>query len=598
MKPDYFQISEVSPSCLKVEVIDVDRFTDHSEKLRLGSYLKVTDTLGNSLVAVVTGYAVKDTVECKNGDIQPLRRPRVVLEAQPLALIDSENLLHRNSQRLTLPPAEVELAGSDILERLYSQSPDLDTPFSLGPLSVMNDVPYVVDGNRLFGKHIAVVGSTGSGKSCTVASLLQKAVKLSDEVDAKNNSHIIIFDPHAEYAAAFKFADKREFSFNVLDTSNLKLPYWLMNSEELESMFIESNESNSHNQISIFKQAVIANKRRHNRQIEKMTYDAPVYFSLQEVVCFIDNLNREVLGKLLEDDGRPKVVGEESPYIEDQTQYFDRRYTFVPTSTAKADKASNGPFHGEFTRFLSRLENRLDDNRLQFLLSPKREDGQPFSSDDATELIKQFIGYRCKSNVTVIDLSGIPFEILSITVSLISRLVFDFCFHYTKLKHKDGGLNNIPVLLVCEEAHQYVPRTDSAAYRASRKSIERVAKEGRKYGMNLMVVSQRPSEVSETIFAQCSNFLALRLTNYADQAYVRRLLPDNSHAVTESLPALAPGECLVMGDLATLPAVVQIEMPEPIPQSAGVNVHSEWKQNWRDVDFETVVGRWLNLDES
>ena len=206
--------------------------------------------------------------------------------------------------------------------------------------------------------------------------------------------------------------------------------------------------------------------------------------------------------------------------------------------------------------------------------------------------LKQFIGYLDKANVTIVDLSGVPFEVLSITVSLISRLIFDFCFHYSKLRHGQDKLNDIPVMLVCEEAHNYVSRDDHSAYRASRKSIERIAKEGRKYGLSLMVVSQRPSEVSETIFAQCNNFISLRLTNDADQAYVRRLFPDNANAITEILPNLAPGECVVVGDAVLLPAVIKMPLPAPEPHSQSVRVRDEWKEQWRDVVFSHVIDRW------
>jgi DNA helicase HerA-like ATPase len=208
--------------------------------------------------------------------------------------------------------------------------------------------------------------------------------------------------------------------------------------------------------------------------------------------------------------------------------------------------------------------------------------------------MKQFLGYLNKANVTIVDLSGIPFEVLSITVSLVSRLIFDFCFHYSKLRHATGTLNDVPVMIVCEEAHNYVPQRDDVAYRASRKSLERIAKEGRKYGLSLMVVSQRPSEVSETIFAQCNNFLALRLTNNADQNYVKRLFPDNSSGITEILPNLAPGECVIVGDAVLLPAVVQMPLPKPEPHSQSVCVHREWKEPWRDVTFEEVISRWRN----
>jgi hypothetical protein len=226
------------------------------------------------------------------------------------------------------------------------------------------------------------------------------------------------------------------------------------------------------------------------------------------------------------------------------------------------------------------------------LLHPAKTDGTPFKTADFEEIMKQFLGYLNKANITIVDLSGIPFEVLSITVSLVSRLIFDFCFHYSKLRHKEASMNDVPVMIVCEEAHNYIPQKDDAAYRASRKSLERVAKEGRKYGLSLMVVSQRPSEVSETIFAQCNNFMALRLTNNADQNYVKRLFPDNSSGITDILPNLAPGECVVVGDAVLLPAVVQMPLPKPEPHSQSVCFHKEWKEPWRDVTFADVITRW------
>ena len=203
-------------------------------------------------------------------------------------------------------------------------------------------------------------------------------------------------------------------------------------------------------------------------------------------------------------------------------------------------------------------------------------------------------------NVTVIDLSGVPFEVLSITVSLISRLVFDFAFHYSKLRHASNEVNDIPFLIVCEEAHNYVPRSNSADYRASRKSIERIAKEGRKYGLSLMVVSQRPSEVSETIFAQCNNFISLRLTNSSDQNYIRNLLPNNLGNTADVLPTLNPGECLIVGDATPIPCVVKLDMPKPIPKSENVKVHDLWNDDWKHIDdktksditFSDVIARW------
>lgn len=194
--------------------------------------------------------------------------------------------------------------------------------------------------------------------------------------------------------------------------------------------------------------------------------------------------------------------------------------------------------------------------------------------------------------MTIIDLSAIPFEVLSIVISLLSRIIFDFAFHYSKIRHQDGLVNDIPFMLVCEEAHNYIPKNGGAEYAASKHSIERIAKEGRKYGLNLMVVSQRPSEVSETIFSQCNNFLVLKLTNVNDQNCIKNLLPDNNASLVDVLPTLSAGECLAVGDAVPLPAVIKMDMPYPVPNSSNVNVYDEWNKDWIDIAFDEVIRRW------
>ena len=155
-----------------------------------------------------------------------------------------------------------------------------------------------------------------------------------------------------------------------------------------------------------------------------------------------------------------------------------------------------------------------------------------------------------------------------------------------------GLVNDIPFMLVCEEAHNYIPKNGGAEYAASKQSIERIAKEGRKYGLNLMVVSQRPSEVSDTIFSQCNNFVVLKLTNVNDQNCIKNLLPDNNVSLVAVLPTLAAGECLVVGDAVPLPAVVKMDMPNPFPNSSNVNVYDEWNKDWIDIVFDDVIRRW------
>lgn len=581
------QVLSCAPESIVVAVDDLKVFEEHKGNLQVGRYLRIAQGNNDFTVAVIRNIK---GVSAQDKDDNPVWQFQI--ECQAIGTLVGGTTFERASVLLPVPTEPAFAADKDTLDKLFVENSKYQFP--LGQLSLNKTISVKVNGDRFFSKHIAIVGSTGSGKSYTVARILHDVVgiasKTYNNLGRQNNSHIVIFDIHDEYSAAFALPQNQSFTLNRLDIDSMSLPYWLMNSEELESMFIESNEANSHNQVSQFKQAVILNKERHNPTIKEMTYDTPVYFSIKEVYQFIENMNREMIGRL-DGENRPKLA--DGTLVDDRKDhYFDKLCTFVPQSNAAATKATNGPFNGEFNRFVSRLETRLGDKRLRFLLHPSKTDGTPFSTDDFEEIMKQFLGYLNKANVTIVDLSGIPFEVLSITVSLVSRLIFDFCFHYSKLRHKNDALNDVPVMIVCEEAHNYIPQKDNVSYRSSRKSLERVAKEGRKYGLSLMVVSQRPSEVSETIFAQCNNFLALRLTNNADQNYVRRLFPDNSNGITDILPNLAPGECVVVGDAVLLPAVVQMPKPNPPPHSQSVLVHQEWKELWRDITFADVIGRW------
>lgn len=581
------QVIASAPSAIIVEIADLKLFEANKSGLQIGCYLKIAQGNNDYTIAIINNIRGTNSVDINN---QPVWK--FLIECQAIGTLINGESFDSGSRGLPVPTEPVFPTDKGTLDKVFSGNSVLG--FTLGTLVLNKEIHFQIDGNRFFSKHIAVVGSTGSGKSCAVARILHDVVGINCGKNVlckvQNNSHIIIFDIHDEYRAAFSLDSAEAFTLNPLGVDSLKIPYWLMNSEELESMFIESNEENSHNQVSQFKLAVILNKERHNSDIKEINYDTPAYFSLQEVYRYIENMNREIIGRL---------SGENLPKLEDGTLiterkdfYFDRINDFVAPSTAKADKATSGPFNGQFNRFVSRLETRLSDKRLRFLLAPLKDDGEPFKTEDFPKIMKQFIGYLNKSNVTIVDLSGIPFEVLSITVSLISRLVFDFCFHYSKIRYDAETLNDVPVMIVCEEAHNYVPQSDIAAYRASRKSIERIAKEGRKYGLSLMMVSQRPSEVSETIFSQCNNFLALRLTNSADQDYVRRLFPNNSRAITEILPNLGPGECIVVGDAVVLPAIIKMPLPDPQPHSQSVDVHSEWSELWRDVKFSDVITRW------
>lgn len=575
----------VNPDLIEIEITSTDRYQQLSEKPQVGSYLQISDGDGSTkkLVAVVHGFRVKDSSGNEMGT--SMTEPRFVLSLQPVGRLEFGEF-KRGGQQITIPPKLVEIASEDLLNKIYGSVAE-EQVLTFGTLAQDDCIEVKLDGDRFFGKHIGVVGSTGSGKSSTVAAILQEGIGRSkDQKDngILNNSHILIFDLHGEYSSAFPNARN-------LGVEDLKLPYWLMNSEELEEMFIESNELNSHNQVSQFRNAVILNKKILNKEIreESISYDSPIYFSLEQVCNYLRNLNNEVIGKS-SGEGVPKLV--DGTLVHDRANhYFSEQLEFVPNSNRNGEKASNGPFVGEFNRFLMRLDTKRNDQRLSFLLNPTKEQGQPYVTEDLQSILEQLLGYgEDESNVTILDLSGVPFEVLSTVVSLVTRLVFTFGFHFKKLHSHDE--HEVPFLLVLEEAHNYISRREGAKYNPVRKAVERVAKEGRKYGISLMVVSQRPSDVSETVFSQCSNFVVMRLTNPADQNYVRKLLPDDLSTLTSSLSTLEQREALILGDSIALPTLIKVKQIVDLPASNDIAFRSEWNKDWFSEAFVGLIEKW------
>ena len=581
---DIAKVIAVGPDLIEVEVSSTDEYQKMDEQLEIGSYVQISDDNDSCLIAVVESFRIKDPLSKSDADVStPMK---FILSLRPVGRLVNDKFM-RGGKQITIPPRRVEIASAGLLEKIYS-AVDPKKRFCFGSLVQNADVKVQLDGDKFFGKHIGVVGSTGAGKSSTVAAIIQEGIRQSQSQKQSgilNNAHVIIFDLHGEYSSAFPAA-------RAIGVDTIKLPYWLMNSEELEEMFIESNEQNSHNQVSQFRNAVIENKKKHASNGEAaVSYDSPIYFSLQEVVNYLTHLNTEVISKIATDRNLPKFADDQLLVENRSDHYFGEPRAFVELSTSAATKASNGPFNGEFNRFLMRLDARRNDKRLDFLLDPTNADGAAFTTGDLPLLLEQFMGYGGETcNVTIIDLSGIPFEVLSVVVSLITRLIFTFNFHFKK--HRTKGEQELPYLLVYEEAHNYIPQSEGAKYGTVKRAIERIAKEGRKYGISLMIVSQRPSEISETVFSQCSNFVAMRLTNPADQRYVRRLLPDNLSAITDSLPSLERQEAIIIGDSVSLPSLVKVFDIENLPDSDDINFQTEWKRDWLDVAIPEIIRKW------
>lgn len=512
----------------------------------------------------------------------------------PLGVI-KDNKFFRGGDALTIPPTGVYPATENDIKKIFEDSVEEKNKFTFSALASNEAIKIPVDGNKFFNKHIAIIGSTGAGKSHTVASIIQKAISEKNGNYSLNNSHIIIFDIHSEYKTAFPTA-------KFIDITNLELPYWLLNSDELEEILLDTGERDNYNQSSVFRYLVTENKKKHNPQSTSVFYDSPLKFEIHEVLNALYNIKNETINSknssrymiddntysLLTDGKTDSSHGIELTQEERLNRYFTEKLKFHPT---KQQSITNGNYaDGTLDKFYARFESKISQKRLEFLF------GSNSSNTTLEGTLKGLIGYGAdKSNVTIIDLSGIPFEVLSITVSLISRIIFEYGYHYKVLRTNQGEKinNDVPLLLVYEEAHKYVPNSELSKYKASKQSIERIAKEGRKYGVTLLLASQRPSEISETIFSQCNNFIAMRLTNPNDQNYVSKLLPDSLGNLIDKMPTLSAGEALLIGDSVIMPSVVTIDPCTPTPSSNDIPYLELWKEEWKDVDFNKVKTQWL-----
>lgn len=412
-------------------------------------------------------------------------------------------------------------------------------PLSLGKYTLDQDAVAWVDGNRFFQRHAVIVGSTGSGKSWTVARVLEQVAKLP-------NSSALLFDIHGEYEplegegiSHLKVAGPGDLATGrMLADGVLFLPYWLLTYEEMLAMLLDRSDQNAPNQAMLLNREVLSAKRSYLEAGHKA--DVLANFTIDSPIPY--NLN-DVLAKLEEWD----------------TQ-------MVPG--ARSEK--QGPYHGKLTRFIQRLQSKVQDRRLGFLFG---------AGDDAMryewmeELAIALLGSTAilgDGGVKVIDFSEVPSDILPLIIGLVARVVF------TVQQWTEPGRRH-PVALFCEEAHLYIPeRREGGVAEEGLKSFERIAKEGRKYGVGLIVISQRPSEVNRTVLSQCNNFVAMRLTNAEDQNVIRRLLPDTLGGFAELLPILDIGEALVVGDAAVLPSRIRIDEPNRRPASATVNFWDRW----------------------
>lgn len=569
------QVVAVYPNKVRVAVDDLLNFQTAGESLRVGSFLKVSDNENVSLICIIESFSIemKEVKGDGSGDYKRV----YMIDAYPLGTL-KDGKFNRGGDELAIPPKKVVPATKAEIAAIYADCYAAEDRFCFSSLTRQRDIVVPVHGDRFFNKHIAVVGASGSGKSSSVSSVLQRAISAkTGEYQGLNNSHILIFDLHSEYAAAFPKA-------NVITVDDLVLPYWLLNEDEMEDMFLESGDNNNYNQESLLRSVVTIAKKISNPAVEKVNFDSPLRYDIQHVANAFRNLTRETKDAenslhIKFKDGTTETFDD----VEGQLEHYCK--ALREFAAPERGKINKGPYaDGSIDKFERRIGSKISNSRLDFIFGAKAK------AATLEQVLEQFTGYKAggESNVTIIDLSGIPFELLSITVSLISRLMFDFCYYARRVESKTEQ----PFLMVYEEAHKYAPKSGLARYKASLAAIERIAKEGRKYGISLLISSQRPSEISETIFSQCSNFLAMRLTNPDDQSYVRRLLPDTLGNLTEGMPALEQGEALLIGDAVIMPCVVYVEKCDPEPSSSDVRYLTLWKSEWKNIDFKKRADNW------
>ncbi len=520
---------------------------------QIGSYVAIRQN-DVSIIAIVTRMTEQEalaapTIETPGEDTARLPFAKRIARLTPIGSIRADGQFDRGVGRYPTTGAEVHAVGSTDIAKMFERFQAKG--FSLGTVATHPSLKVCLDPSNLFGRHFAILGQTGSGKSWTVAALVQRAVAVMPR------AHIIILDLHGEYC--WKREDgTRHYAFadaivRHVDARELEIPYWLMTYAELCDLLIDHTDFSAHNQVAAFRDVLgrlrTAEGASPELKLPRTTLDTPVFFDLAALRAEIESMNGQVPGKT-------------------------------------PGKLIDGTLTGKFDNFLMRLDSKLNDVRYDFLLKPKvRKDSASLSS-----LLRDFVGLGTpKAAVTVIDLSSVPFDVRPTVAAQIGRLAFEF--NYWNPKYRE-----FPILLICEEAHAYIPRASESQFAGSRKSMERIAKEGRKYGVGLAVVSQRPHEVSETVLAQCGTFICLRITNPDDQAYVRSLVPESEGDLVSVLAGLGRGEALVLGEAVPLPTRLQFDKPNPTPNSDDVDFYAQWRDGPTDLDVNDIVKRWRSQE--
>ncbi|MEZ5592700.1 MAG: ATP-binding protein [Gammaproteobacteria bacterium] len=488
----------------------------------------------------------------------------------------------RGVETYPLPLQYAYLCLNKELESVYNAAESIASETTANPMVPIGN--YIGSNNavcranidKLFGHHFAILGSTGSGKSGTVSSILHSVLEYKNN-DKILNPIIIIIDPHGEYAKAFVDSAKvyrayNDASASTTDGNILNLPYWLMSSDEFRALIIGKTEFEATAQNNMIYEAVA-----YARQLE---------------AGLVNNLGDNPVGgaaaKLSEGTLEEKLLNfDRDKPIPFKISEFEKHIDKVQgRKTGKTDNlAASSSERGRVDGILKKLRILRANPQLKFMM-------QEYSDESLSllKILKQFVGHAEGKRIRIIDISGLPNEVAGPLTALISRLLFQYKLWQTRDERQKD-----PVLFICEEAHRYVPNHGEAQYKEAQEAIRRIAKEGRKYGLGLGLISQRPSDVESTVLSQCNSWIVLRLTNSSDQEHVAKFLPDSLSGLTKMLPALTRREAIFVGEAAALPSRIRIsELPESkLPDSNDVSFARGWlNEPTSEESLNNIVNRW------
>jgi|OM-RGC.v1.001152732 DNA helicase HerA-like ATPase len=432
----------------------------------------------------------------------------------------------RGVTRYPVPGSQVYAVTSQDIKQVYAA--DARANIEIGTVFPTADIRGALYIDAMLGKHFALLGSTGTGKSTAAALILHRICEKAPE------GHIVMIDPHGEYSAAFKSNGK------IFDVNNIAMPYWLMNFEEHCEVFVTTRGNERQTDMDILARCLLQ-ARQKNRiadSIGRLTVDSPIPYLLSDLLNILQN----EMGKL--------------------------------------DKATSS---APFMRLKTKIEEMKNDPRYGFMFS-----GMLVGDTMAQFITKIFRLPGGGKPISIIDVSGVPSDITSTVVAVLSRLVFDYAIWSRNEPQR-------PILLVCEEAHRYIPNDATMQHSAVRDVLSRIAKEGRKYGVSLGLITQRPSDLSEGVLSQCGTIISMRLNNDRDQAFVRAAMPEGSRGFLDSIPALRNRECIVCGEGVAIPIRVALDTLEEDKRPASDDpIFSElWQTSGGEEDMTPrIVKRW------